>query len=965
MHIIKYSILSSLLFLVFIVHGQTGFIRGTVYDDATGEFLPGVTIFLEGTTVGTLTDLDGKFNVKAAPGTYTLRISYISYETVHLRDVLVKANEVTLLDDLRLKEATIELTEVTVTAQSVRNTENALLTIKRKSPNVMDGISAVSFRKTGDSDAASSIRRVPGLSVEGGKYVFVRGLGDRYTKTILNGVDIPGLDPDRNTLQMDIFPTNIIDNIIVHKSFSAELPADFTGGVIDISVKDFPEKKQGSVSLSAGYNPSYHFRSEYLTYKGGSTDFLGFDDGTRAIPATTNIPLFSEVVGDPDGEQGLRYREILESFNPTMAAYKTKSFMDYGISASLGNQIIGKKVTYGYNFALSYKNTTEFYKDAEYGRYGLSGDPNVYEMDVREFQTGDFGVNSVFLSGLAGFAIKTQSSKYRLNILHLQNGESKAGIFDYTGSDQGSNFEGFQHNLEYSERSLTSLLIAGDHIFGNSKWEIEWKVSPTLSGMQDPDIRFTRYIETDEGDYVINTESGFPERIWRTLQEVNAVGLIHVSRDFRIFDRKSQLRFGAAYTYKERDFAIRSYALNVRNIPLTGDPDELFYPENLWPYEDNVSRGTTYEASFVPVNPNQFNSNAQNAAGYISFELSPLKNLKTIIGLRFENYIQRYTGQDQLGYNVLDNSKVLDNSNLFPTINVIYSLTEKQNIRLSYAKTIARPSFKELSYAEIYDPISGRTFIGGLFRDANDVAGVEYWDGDLVSTDIHNIDLRWEIFPDNGQMISLSGFFKNFINPIEIVQYATLAGAFQPRNVGNGQVWGTELELRLSFGLIHEALSNLSFTSNFTYTNSKIKLSSTEYQSRVDNARTGQKVDEYRDMAGQAPFIINAGINYNGGENGFWKGFEAGIYYNVQGQTLQYVGIVDRPDIYSKPFHSLNFNTNKSLGKEKRVQVGLKVDNLLNSSKDAVFKSYNATDQYFTRLHQGTTFTVSVRYSFF
>ncbi len=532
--------------LAAIIHAQTGFIRGTVYDDATGDVLPGVTLFLEGTTTGALTDLDGKFNIKAPAGIYTLRVSYISYETLNIKDVGVKTGEVTLLDDLRLKETTIELAEVTITAQGVRNTESALITMKRKSATLMDGISAASFRKIGDSDAAASMKRVTGLSVEGGKYVYVRGLGDRYTKTILNGVDIPGLDPDRNTIQLDLFPTNIIDNIIVHKSFSADLPADFTGGVIDINIKDFPEEKQGNISLSLGYNPYFHFNDQYLTYKGGGTDFLGFDDGTRKIPATSDIPLFSQVVGDPYGAEGKRYRQILESFNPNMAAYNTMSMMDYSLGASFGNQVPVKKTTLGYNLALSYKSNTEFFRNAEYGRYGLSSDPDNYEMEVREFQKGDFGTHSVLWSALAGFAVKTSGSKYRLNLLHLQNGESKAGIFDYTGSDQGSEFSGFQHNLEYGERSITNLLIDGKTTFPKSKWTLEWKVSPTLANMQDPDIRFTRYI-SEGGKYLINTESGFPERIWRELKETNIVGLVNITKEFMFRKEKAQVKYGPYY----------------------------------------------------------------------------------------------------------------------------------------------------------------------------------------------------------------------------------------------------------------------------------------------------------------------------------------------------------------------------------------------------------------------------------
>jgi TonB-dependent receptor len=827
----------------------------------------------------------------------------------------------------------------------------------------MDGISSAGLKKIGDSNAAASMKRVTGVSVEGGKYVFVRGLGDRYTKTILNGLDIPGLDPDRNSIQMDIFPTSIIDNLVVNKSFSADLPADFTGGVININIKDFPDSKEVKLSMDLGYNSSAHFNSDFLSYEGSKTDWLGFDNGVRDIPATSNIPLFSEVVGNPDGELGLRYKEILHSFNPTMAATAKNSLMDFGLSASLGNQFQAGKYTLGYTFSFSYKNNTDFYQNAEYGRYGLSSDPNETEMELRELQVGDYGVNNVLISGLAGFALKTKKAKYRINLLHLQNGESQAGIFDYAKSNQGTDFSGFQHNLEYSQRSLSNLIVDGKYTANNSGWDIEWKVSPTLSSIKDPDIRFTRY--EDRGESLsIGTEVGFPERIWRDLEEINLAGVLHFTKDFKFNNEEAKLKFGGAYTYKERDFIIRNFAINVRNIPLTGDPSELFLPENLWPFNGSISRGTTYEVSFIPVNPNLFNANTKNYAGYVSVELSPVKKLKSIIGVRVENYIQKYTGQDQLGQNVLDNETVLDNFDFFPTVNFIYNLSETQNLRFSFAKTIARPSFKELSYAEIFDPISGQTFIGGLFRDANDIAGIEYWDGNLTSTDIFNYDFRWELFQPGGQTVSASLFYKQFKRPIEMVQFATQTGAYQPRNVGDGQVMGGEIEIRQSLKPMSESLKNFSINFNFTYTQSKIELSNTEYKSRQENARTGQSVGKYRDMAGQAPYIINAGFSYSGGETGFWKELDAGLFYNVQGQTLQYVGIVDRPDIYTVPFHSLNLNASKNFGIENRFQVGFKIDNILHDKKESVFKSYQAGNQYFSRLNPGTTFQVKLGYSF-
>ena len=764
------------------------------------------------------------------------------------------------------------------------------------------------------------MKRIPGVSVSGGKYVYVRGLGDRYTKSLLNGVDIPGLDPDRNTMQMDIFPTAVINNIIVHKTFSAELPADFTGGAIDIEIKDFPDKKQSIISLGVGYNPNAHFNRDYLTYEGGKTDFLGFDDGTRAIPVTENIPQFAEAVGNPNGPAGLRYQEILQSFHPTMAAMQKMSLTDFIFGFSYGNQKPKEKYTLGYNFSLDYKNTTEFFKDAEYGRYGLSSS-SIYQMERREYQAGSFGVNKVLLSGLAG--------------------------------------------LDYSERSFTLLLLDGNHTNLDKGLRINWKLAFTYSILYDPDIRFTRYEVIDDGSLRIGTEVGFPERIWRNLNEINTTALVNVTKDFQFRENSSKLNFGILGTYKYRTYIIRNFAINLRgDFPLTGDPDELFSEENLWPKDGQVDVGTTYETPFVPYNPNQYNASSINTAAYVSTELAVLSNLKAIVGVRLENFMQYYTGSDQQREIVLENERVLSDLGLFPSLNLLFQITKQQNLRLSYTKTIARPSFKELSCAEIYDPITGITFLGGFHKDLDELAGVEYWSGNLVSTDIQNFNLRWERYGTNGELLSISGFYKIFKNPIEIVQYTKQVGAFQPRNVGDGQSYGAEFEIRQSMDIVSENLSGLHISANLTINKSSIKMSDTEYQSRLDNAREGQTIDNYRVMAGQAPYLINGGIYFAGEENGFRKRLEAGLYYNVQGSTLEYVGAADRPDIYTKPFQSLNLNVSVKLGKESQMKLGLKIENMLNEEIQLVYKSYRANDQYFERRSPGILSTLKFSYNF-
>jgi len=941
-------------------NAQNGIIRGNVIDGENGEPLIGVTVLVVGTQTGSATDLDGAFQINLAPGTYTLQVSFISYETVNIEDVQVVADEVTLLENIRLTEATTELQEVVVTAEVIQTSEAAILTVKRKSANVLDGISSQTFRQIGDGDAAAAIKRVPGVSVEGGKYVYVRGLGDRYTKSILNGVDIPGLDPDRNTLQMDIFPTNVIDNIIVKKSFTGDLPADFTGGIVDIQLKDFPEERNISISGSLGYNPNMHFKSNYLTYEGGNTDWLGFDDGTRDIPTDgrTDIPFFTDVVGRPNSPAGLEYRSILEGFNPTLAAMEANSGMNYSVGFSYGDQFDLGKSQLGLNFALTYKNTTEFYEDAQYGVFGKPRDKSETELQRRELQTGDFGVNDVLLGGLAGIALKTNRSKFRLNVLHLQNGTSKAGIFDVNISNLGTSFTAIQHNLEYSERSLTNILLAGEHTTNDNNWDIEWKISPTRSKIYDPDIRFTRY-RTDGGNFTVGTESGIPERIWRDLEEDNFVGKIDITRRYSFGGRDAKFLFGGSYTYKQRDYNIQNFQIRPRGVELTGDPNELFRPENLWPTDDGGSEGTTYDPLFIPVNVNQFDSQITNAAAYFSNEANLSENLKTIIGLRMEKYEQLYTGQNQSG-DEFNDLQVLDDLDFFPTVNLIYSIGENMNIRASYARTIARPSFKEASFATILDPITGRTFIGGFFPDVDVNTGEEVWDGNLTKTIIQNFDLRWELFQERGQTFSVSAFYKQFQDPIEIVQYIQARNNFQPRNVGDGRVLGFEVEARKNLSFIAPALDRMMFVTNVTIIDSQIDMSATELRSRENTAREGEVIDPTREMAGQAPYIVNAGLQYQGIENGL----ELGVYYNVQGETLLFVGVADRPDIFSVPFHNLKFNANKFIGSEERFRIGLEVNNLLGDVREQKFENFESPDKIFTSLRPGTEISFNVSYKF-
>jgi len=940
---------------------QKGIIRGTVIDNGSGEPMFAVTIQLEGTSTGAITDFDGKFSIPVAEGTYDLKATFVGYQTVTITGVIVESGEVNVINQVRMKEDVELLEEVVVTAEVIRTTESALLTVKRKSANVIDGISSESFRKIGDSNAGEAAKRVTGVSVEGGKYVYVRGLGDRYTKTTLNGMDIPGLDPDRNSIQIDVFPTNLIDNMTILKTFTPELPADFTGGIVNIETKDFPDQKILDVSLGIDFNPSMHFNGDYISYEGGATDFLGFDDGTRDLP--TGVDFTPGRFPTPLNSSQEEAASVLRQFSPVLGATNQTSFLNYNLGVTLANQIQLKNGnSLGYLFTGNYKNNTTLYDDAFYGEYqNFTVDRDRMDF-VRALNIdGVLAENNVLLGGLAGIAYKTNTAKYRFTVMRLQNGESRAGQFDIIDDDEfavgKSGYLASSDNLEYNERSITNFFLNGEHHLKDDKWVIDWRGAATISWQDDPDIRKTAFTEfgTNGALRFVGGAAGDPSRLWRQLDEINIVGKVDVTNKTSLFGRDAKVKFGVSHTFKERDYRIVDFTvqfLNSNQPDWSGDATEVWEP-NVFPTGSLWVRSGTNNP-----NPNEYNANINNTAAYISTEFSPANNLKAIVGVRAENFVQRHTGRDQLLRSDLDNEKVIDALDFFPSVNLIYSIKDQQNLRVSYSKTIARPSFKELSFAQILDPVSNRIFNGGLFA-------IDDWNGELVETSIDNLDFRWELFQDRGQTYSISAFYKSFDNPIELVRLpqAQTNAEFQPRNVGDGQVYGIELELRKALDFISPKIS---LNGNVTLVESAIDMAETELRNRRNNARTNEEIDDTRNMSGQAPWIINAGLGYNDYE----KGFDAGLFYNVKGKTLVVVGGGIDPDVFSQPFHSLNFNLNKILGKEEQWAVNFSITNILNDKLEQFYERAfssaedSAETEIFQRFSPGTSLGAGVKYSF-
>lgn len=939
---------------------QKAIVRGQITDKTNGETLPFANIYVkDDVSKGTTSDLDGNYTLKLEAGTYTIVYSFTSYANLE-KELSLEAGK-TYIENIQMGTSNEVLVEFTVTAEKkVSNTMAAFDREKMKATNMVDGTSSEQMQKTGDGDAGEVIKRVTGVSVEGGKYVYVRGLGDRYTKTILNGMVIPGLDPDRNTIQMDIFPTNLIDNITVYKTFTPELPGDYTGGLVNIITKDFPSQKSLMFKAGLGYNTVTTFNPNFILYPKGKLDFLGFDDGGRLMPVSPTVRF-------PDPSEGKSsLTDYTKKFNPQMAVAPSTAMMNQSYSFGIGNQFNSDKrdLDYGYNFYVNYQNNYQYYDNVRYNAYRKDPDLSQNELYPDRKSSGQMGQQNVIWSALLGQSVKINKiHKISLNLFHTQNGQSQAANLTEQNFETNPGTLAKQ-SLQYTQRSVTNVNLSGKHNLKKNKWNASWSIAPSYSTIKDPDIRST--ILEREGNpennipytYSLNASVGSEiRRIYRDLSEYNVNSKVDFEYSFKKKDSlESKIKFGASEIYKSRTYRIYDFVFGHEgNATLDQfDPNYFFLDENLWTVQTDQGTYAHGERELA----NSFDATQSILGAYVMNELPVSEKFKAVYGVRAEKALNKYTGQDNSGTVLFNDSTVLDNLNFLPAVNLVYaikdSLFETMNLRASYAQTVARPSFREKSIAQIYDPIQGRRYNGNI---------------DLKQTLIHNADLRWEYFYGRTEVLSVSAFYKKFINPIEIVSFDLAPNEVKPTNAGEADVYGLELEARKRIGWTEKDYVKLFVGANYTWIKSQINMNKiyidkgnkqyTEKEIRQSNARDGQVIGDYRPMFGQSPYLINAFVSFSHDS----LGIDANLSYNVQGKRLAVIGIGAIPDVYEQPFHSLNFKISKKFGKNDQWKGSLTAQNLLNFARRRYYESYNAEPQVYDYFIQGRTISAQISYT--
>ncbi|MBA7529035.1 hypothetical protein ES705_21227 [subsurface metagenome] len=841
--------------------------------------------------------------------------------------------EEAILLDVKLTPTTTELEEVVVSTKFRQKTETALLRVKSKSATLMDGISSQHISRMGDSDAAVALGRVTGLSVEGGKIVYVRGLSDRYSKITLNSAVLPGLDPNRNTIQMDVFPTILIESMVVNKTFSADLPGDFTGGHIDITTKEYPENFTLTFSTTIGFNPQANLNNEYLSYEGGKLDWLGIDNGTRVKPEeASDVPYYSNSA-KPE------LTKITLAFNKIMGPGTKKSFLNHSHSFSIGNQINLFGKPFGFLTGVYYSRKYNYYDDGIIGWYKLPGSNENY-LNTEHSYTDAKSNTDVLIGGIVNMHYKlAKNHKIGLNIIRNQNGENIARyMYGEKQSDEIGTYSETR-TLKFIQRALTTWQLIGEHNFESlANIKVNWLSSYTLSQQNEPDLRFftnrhlPEFAGTDAEYEISPSKHKVPTRLYRNLWENNFNNKLDITIPFKYHAYSAEFKLGTSYEYKFREFSEERFDYIRQYDNYYGSVADYLRDESIG-LNDKVYGFGLYMQD-VTDTKNSYNANQTIIAYYAMVNLPLFQRLRVIAGVRFEktDIFSRSKNDDY-------DPGELDELDVLPSLNFNYTIKDNMNMRMVYTRTLARPTFREIA------PFASEDFQGGEITVGNP---------ELQRSFIDNMDVRWEYFMKPGEIISFSVFYKHFILPIEKVQDPRAPNPqISWNNVDNAEVIGFEVEMRKEMDFLN-LLRNVTLGSNFTYLNSYVSIDSIELDAikQVFPDHNGKRA-----MYGQTPYILNSYISYKNDD----IGISANLAYNISGEKLVLVMKAPTPNVFEQPNGQVNFNISKEFGKKERISVKFSINNILNSSyKKTCF--YNNREYIFSEYTKGRTFSFGVTY---
>ena len=867
-------------------------ISGVVRDDANAITLPGVIVEVVGAGKTVYTDIDGRFFVDVPPGDHELKITMSAYDVKTIRVATGTARNVTADVSLVLTRFAETVTVSAAPIDAPTSSAEAQLTERKQASVITDNIGAQQMKDNGDSDAAAAMTRVTGLSLVDNQYVYVRGLGERYSNTTLSGSVIPTTEPDKKVVPLDLFPAGLIDSVQVAKSYTPDKSAEFAGGLVQISPMKLPIRPM--VDFSWGL-------SHYSTATGkdiplsplGSRDWAGFDSGVRALPGSfPSSKIVRAGIFTPD--VGYSAAQITE-FGKQLAGtawrpVSTKAKAGQNWSMALGNRF--GKLGVVASVSQSYKETatTERRKFLR-----VAGEENgVVELESASDYQMTFGSQKAQL-GIVGNVAYQVAPSHRLFV---------DNFYTHSGKDEGRTFEGYNldnnrqyrnFRLQFIEEELMSNAVGGDHFFrGLSNSRLDWRVNSARAKRDEPGMRETLY------EYVPPTAAGAATPPFVLADESQSGFQMFNNLDDKTLDlsanwstlltsgRSTQLKFGFGYVDRTRDFSSRRF----RFIPITLTKDGALQfnnqltPEALY---TAANVGTAFRFNEETRPTDAYQGSLTTASGYGMVDVALTAKSRLVAGARVERFKQQVDTLDPFGLFEAEVTTENSNTDVFPAVNFVQTVRPDTNLRLSYSATVNRPEFRELAQFEFTDVVGNRAVKGNP---------------ELQRALIQNLDARWEKFNDQRGVIAASLFYKHFDQPIESVvlgaanPIATFQNAERARNVG------IELELGQQLG------SHVFVSGNYTFVNSNITLRPEQVTVQTSNERA---------LVGQSKNIFNFAFEST------FKGFGARALVNYLGDRISDAGANRAPDIIEQGRASVDVNFSRRIG---RLMVRLNLENL-------------------------------------
>jgi TonB-dependent receptor len=865
---------------------NTGKISGTVSDKKSGETLIGVTIKIANTTTGASTDVEGRYVIAGlAPGKYTIQASYVGYSTKNITEVEVKGSTSTSVNIIMEEANSQNLNEVVITSKASKESVNTLYANQKSSLSISSGISAELIKRSPDKNTSEVLKRVSGASIQDNKFIVVRGLSDRYNSAMLNNAVLPNTEVDKKAFSFDVLPSNLIDAIVVNKTASADIPGDFSGGVVQVTTKDFPDYPFLNFTVGTSYNTQSTLKD---FVKGGnrSDGIFGAFNKNRAIPAA--FPSRSTYLNQPIAER----IALSKSF--------TNNWGYQGLNSVLGP-----------NFQANYGTTKKFKNESQFGtilsfsyRYDerlKTSDQKTYAGDAigDQFKDNVFSYNTN-IGGLANFAYSWGNNKIALKNMYNRVLENQ--FTSREGEDDSQTK--FYRTADYLlQRSILSNQLSGNHLLNaNSKIKLDWNLNFANTNRQEPGFKRMEYQqENGTGGY---TRASIPSsgqadprlggNFSSELTENMYGGAFDVTIPVKWFQDNNKIKFGYFGQYRNRDFAARVIGFtrngDFDNSLLRLPQSQIFAPENI--------RENGFVLNEITNGADKYDANSFLNAGYVMFDGYLTEKLRLGIGARLESYNQKLNSADNNFTPIVVDTTY---TNVLPSANLIYNLTDKASIRLSGSQTVGRPEFREIAPFGFYDFNRNVSIVGNP---------------NLKQSKTTNFDLGYAVYPASGQVFSVSAFYKDFANPIEqSLQLGTSGRTFGYTNSRSATLYGIEMEFRRPLDFLSEGLSNVTFSTNASYMKSEVKVPTSVN-------KTGK-----RPLQGQSPYLINAGLQYNSKQQN-----AAGIslLYNRIGKRIWAVGNVQDPDIYENSRNVIDLQLSKKFAKS-RAELKLNYSDILNN----------------------------------